>query len=677
MDQKFIKSQFEKSGLQSRDAQQQMMEAVSDAIKKKKIAIIEGGTGIGKTLGYLIPALLTKKKNQKIVLATATVSLQLQLMDKDIPLASKILGREVKAEIAKGRRRYVCLNRLFNGATQSQSELELFGIEADPAEDISGFQVIVDNLIDQVDKGWNGDRDILSVNITDKEWQKVSTDAAGCSGRRCAYIKECPFFKAKSRVKTTDVVIANHDILLSDLSLGSGALLPDSEETIYIIDEAHHFPAKAINHFAATSTLLGARVWLNRVRQFRKRLLLVLSLDPAVVDAFDAALTDLSKNLFDAYEELSPIFNLHQKEGEWLLAEPFSKLDEIAKIIIADAKRLQELLYTFRKQIRDEHNEKTLPDFEALVQALGFFVTKNHGLIRSWELFITQDPKAVSPIAKWISERSSKEASRDFQIHAAYTCASRFLPNFFWDRVENGVILSSATLQSLGEFKSFLEKAGLTGNSRVKTYAFESPFDYSKSKLVIPEMKTLPTGAMANKFADEVAEKLPAILEAEQFGVLVLFTSNWMMSHVFELLDMTIREDILMQGMFSKRELVAEHKKKVDGGGKSIIFGLQSFAEGMDLPGNYCNHVIITKIPFAVPTTPVESTRVSWLEAQGRNPFAEHSLPEAGLKLTQYCGRLVRHETDCGTVTILDRRLVQKHYGKKLLAGLPAFERVE
>jgi ATP-dependent DNA helicase DinG len=531
--------------------------------------------------------------------------------------------------------------------------------------------------------------------LSDELWSQISTDAAGCSGRRCAYIRECPFFKARGRLKSADVIVANHDVLLSDLVMGTGVLLPESSESIYLIDEAHHFPLKALEHFASTTSVMGAKNWLSKLSLMSRRLKVVLVDLKESVQAFDELYHRMQETLGHLYAALEPVVkaksqNKYQNQNstqtsnqnqEWIISGENSGEDfgssEIASFLpliqrlLADAHPLQNLLYLFRKSLSEGHSDKTLPDFDPILQALGFLIQKNHTLIRTWELFTAQESVELSPIAKWISVQPA-----DFYIHAAYTSASRILPNFFWNQKTHGIILCSATLRSLGSFESYLARTGLEGNPKVSCHAFLSPFDYGKSYLNIPMMKFSPAYENNIEYIQEVTEKLIPILKKEIYGTLVLFTSKLMMESVYEKLSLELQNLILLQGAENKLQLLKRHKDRIDSQIPSAIFGLQSFAEGIDLPGNYCRHVVITKLPFSVPSTPIEQTFLHWMKLRQEDPFSKHTLPEASLRLNQFAGRLIRHEKDTGTLTILDRRIIEKRYGKALLQALPAFSRV-
>jgi ATP-dependent DNA helicase DinG len=690
MDIQAIKERFESLGFQTRTSQLEMMARIQETIDQGGITVIEGGTGIGKTFGYLIPALFDENEHRKVVVSTATVNLQMQLIEKDLPLVSTLLNREIRAEIAKGRRRYVCLSRLFSAhaGVSDASQLNLLGIESDvESEPSSATSDLFAALVDQIDEGWSGDRDALPVTVQDHIWQKVSTDASGCSGRRCAHIRECPFFKARSKLKNAEVIIANHDVLLSDLVMGSGVLLPDSAETLYILDEAHHFPLKALEHFSSRTSFLGVRQWVSKLGVMSRRLRVIMPEMAESLASFDLTFARMQETLTHLYEAFLP--KLQTLTQEWVLSGTGSGdrfgSDEIGPFVplierlLNDAKPLQTLLYLFRKTLSDSHTDKTLPDFDPILQALGMMIQRNHTVIRTWELFISQDSLAVSPIAKWIALPLGKKdvaGSLDFYVHAAYTSADRMLPEFFWGKKTKGIILCSATLRSLGSFDSFLKKTGLQGHEKLSCHAFSSPFDYAKSYLSLPPMKSDPAYENNREYVLELTDHLTRILGQETQGTLVLFTSKKMMEAAFDGLPESIKGSILMQGVENKSQLLQRHKGRIDAHIPSVIFGLQSFAEGVDLPGNYCRHVVITKLPFSVPSTPIEQTFVHWMSLRQEDAFLNHTLPEASLRLNQFAGRLIRHESDTGTLTILDNRILKKRYGKQLLQALPAFSKL-
>ncbi|MDF2939572.1 MAG: ATP-dependent helicase DinG [Gammaproteobacteria bacterium] len=676
-------AKLKEAKFEERTGQVQMMQAVTEALNKKTIAVIEGGTGIGKTFAYLVPLLLQRPEKLKLVISTATVSLQEQLVHHDLPNLSKILGLKFTAEIAKGRRRYVCLNKLYHfdrGITQS--ELNLLGFsEAKTELPKQEEQALVETLIDKIEsRQWNGDRDQLNTSIPDNLWRNVTTDAVGCSNKRCSFFNDCSFFQAKRRLYTADIIVTNHDLLLSDIGLGTGALLPPAQDCFYVIDEAHHLAGKAIKHFTAYTGIMSAIEWLDQLSKGMKSIQQHLKLEQGLVNQIEKSISEIKECLPQLRDVIAANFSHYQRDSFWLLPKVPEALQIHSQVLATKAKELLLALYAIRKMLTEQHDEKTLSEYDSILSAIGYFIGRSEDFSQTFNLFCAKDPEGIPPIARWISAKEEDVKLKNYQgkdyiCHAAMSSAASMLPNYFWDKLEHGAALCSATLRALGKFEDFLENTGLQYYPHVKTHAFASPFPYEKSTLCVPKLNTLPESDKSEKFIEEISELLPELLRQEPHGSLVLFTSRDMMEKVYHQLDSKLQKQILLQGTSPKHLMIESHKSLVDQGKPSIIFGLQSFAEGVDLPGNYCKHVIITKLPFSVPSTPIEKTRVDWLEAQGRNAFMEHTLPEASIRLTQYVGRLIRSQEDCGQITILDRRVVLRRYGKQLLDSLPAFTR--
>ena len=232
------------------------------------------------------------------------------------------------------------------------------------------------------------------------------------------------------------------------------------------------------------------------------------------------------------------------------------------------------------------------------------------------------------------------------------------------------MIVTSATITALNSFDRFKLHSGAPSDANYKAVA--SPFNYANATFIVPAMDCDPGDAQAH--TEALIERFPHILDQNE-GSLVLFSSRRQMQDVYQGLSGEFRGRILMQGDYSKQEILRRHKEAVDGGRGSVIFGLASFAEGVDLPGDYCRHVVIAKIPFAVPDSPLEAALAEWVEAQGRNAFMEISVPDAALRLVQASGRLLRTEQDSGRVTLMDRRILTRRYGRDILDSLPPFTR--
>lgn len=645
---------FATLGLKQRHSQLEMMRAVYAAIENAKILCVEAPTGVGKTLAYGLASLLAKKPKQKIIISTATVALQTQILKKDIRLMEALLDRKISVSIAKGRRRYLCHARLL-----------------DP-----------DNLLDRPDTAlceklkiklrkdhWSGDKDELDFPVPELEWQKLTTDRTGCAGARCPYIQNCAFFNAKKEMQSSEMVITNHHLLLADLELGGGVLLPPPEESIYIIDECHHFPEQALNHFSKQAALVKSLEWLNLISKQMNKAKVYLPLEASFLHDLQEAVTELVRILLAIRDEFAmkfsgegPIFPLETLDPSLL-----RMAEDLPAFALRISAACEEVLARLEKLPVGDAEETFKTALTTLIGSLGFLEQRAHNLAQTWMLLLKE---AQPPIAKWLEKKPLPTGEMDFTCFASPIYIGKDLQDLFWDRAKSGVILCSATIRALGEFQDFTRKLGLGKTTEITTLALSSPFQHEKSTLRIPPMLTTPKQAKAH--LEETTKLLPTLLK-KQAGILVLFTSREALETTYQGLPKNLQADILKQGDHPFHALITRHKEAVDAGRRSILFGLNLLSEGVDLPGRYCEQVIIHKLPFQVPTDPIAQTRERWLKANGLNSFALVSLPEASLRLTQFVGRLLRDEADVGEVMILDRRLVTEAYGKKLLANLPPF----
>jgi ATP-dependent DNA helicase DinG len=289
---------------------------------------------------------------------------------------------------------------------------------------------------------------------------------------------------------------------------------------------------------------------------------------------------------------------------------------------------------------------------------------------RTWSLFLEEPALDAPPIAKWVTTVSHR-TGLDYEINASPVVAGPYLRRALWERAA-GVILTSATMTSLGTFEDFLRRSGLTAYPAVRCVDLPSPFDYARqATLEIPRLAASPKDPEGH--TREVGQRVIDLIGQCQGGMLVLFTSRRQMDAVAAMLPPDLRPRVQVQGEGSRAALIAEHKARGDRGETAVIFGMDSMAEGVDLAGRYCTQVVVAKLPFAVPDDPILRTLSDWIETRGGEPFAELIVPEAGRKLAQAVGRLIRTEQDQGTVTVLDPRLWNTGYGRRMLRGLPPF----
>ena len=508
--------------------------------------------------------------------------------------------------------------------------------------------------------------------VADELWAGLTTDRQGCSGNRCPEFARCPFQAARQRAKEADLVIANHDLVLSALDMEAGSVLPAAGDTFYVFDEAHSLSAKVVEHFSARHALRGAREWVQGATDAVRDAVLALRLDEGLLrDARDHA-GRMDESLAELYRLIHATRAFEGRKArrfrsgelpEWVLRH--------GGTLHAAASDLQKTFAVLREAVL----QRAPIDGSLATQvlsALGFFAAKLDNLVETWRLVMTENVEGEAPVARWIELHESASSSSDYLVCASPISGGDKLRQLLWNRA-SGVILMSATLTSCGSFDLFLHQSGLSVYAGVQFLRVESPFDYrSNARLVIPAMRTDPGDARAH--TDEVVERMPGLVQT--LGTLVLFASGKQMREVYALLPEDLRRCTLMQGTMPKMEMLSRHRAAIDSGERSVLFGLQSFAEGVDLPREYCTHVVCAKLPFSVPDSPLEEARREWIESQGRSPFIEITVPETAVRLKQQLGRLIRTDEDHGTATILDRRLVSKRWGGLLMRGLPDFELV-
>ena len=318
--------------------------------------------------------------------------------------------------------------------------------------------------------------------------------------------------------------------------------------------------------------------------------------------------------------------------------------------------------------VKGDQNGLPKDQAENYLAAFGVLQQNAEQQLSLWQAYAKVDQEGEVPMARWLQYWQTPERV-DLEMSASPIMAAELLQKNLWQRCY-GALLTSATLTALGRFDRIITHAGLNPSSTMLAVA--SPFDFSKSQICVPKEAIEP--GPEGVFVDHLIVGLKAQLNQAEAS-LVLFTSRRVMQLVFEGMDGLWQDLILQQGESSKQRLLDQHKQRIDEGEGSILFGLASFAEGIDLPGNYLTHVVITRLPFTVPDRPVPSALAEWIEKSGGNSFAELSVPEASVRLVQATGRLLRKEEDKGRITILDKRILSKRYGQQLLQALPPYHR--
>jgi ATP-dependent DNA helicase DinG len=647
------------------------------------ICVIEAGTGTGKTVAYLLATLaIAKALNKSVVLATATIALQEQVVLKDLPELIRHSGLKFQYRLAKGRGRYLCLAKL-DRILSTKDESQLIPLYEDEFSVINEQDVaLYTTMMEKLATGkWDGDRDSWQDEIQPAPWQRVTTDHRQCTGRQCSHVRSCAFFKARDELNEAEIIVANHDLVLADLALGGGAILPAPENAIYIFDEGHHLPDKALNHFAHQLRYKSTVRWLGQSEGQWP------GLQATVIDAryFSQLAEPLEvtlKNTRTILESHLPILQEITASVDRTKMSPLLRfangvapesIEVLARQLCGAFAELVSILAKLYKELttlmEEDYGSVPKVDLENLYPILGTWLARAEAGLALWGSYRDTKMDEAWPHARWISVIEFGE-SVDYELVASPILASRALQKDLWSRC-CGAVVTSATLTALNSFDRFKYRAGTYDDSHYATVP--SPFNFSENaKLCIPKEAVEANNALLH--TESIIDLLPNILD-EKAGSLVLFSSRRQMAEVYEDLPSKIKKLILMQGNESKQELIRKHKKTIDENLGSIIFGLASFAEGVDLPGKYCTHVVIAKIPFSVPDDPLEAALAEWIEARGGNSFMEVSVPDACVRLIQACGRLLRNETDIGRVSILDKRLLTKRYGRSILDALPPFAR--
>lgn len=680
-------------GLRARGAQKQMIAVIArglaaigtgekgERLGEKHVTVVEAGTGTGKTIAYLLSVLpVAAARKKKVVLSTATVSLQEQLVNKDLPEIVEHAGISIDYQLAKGRGRYLCINKI-EQHLERQGDLGQMALYEDEEAEVldPATRALYRDLVDKLASGrWDGDRDNLPDTLDDQIWRPLTSDHMQCSNRRCVNFSACPFYRSREQLDSVQLVVANHDLVLADLALGGGAILPDPADTIYIFDEGHHLADKASGHFAFSARLGASQKLLQGIP--RKLGALVEEAEGAI--ALRDPAERLQRPVSDALltlEQIDPILHalFDSEESTSRVRFPQGRVSEALSLACRDltssservSQHLEQVVSVLREAMEGEIAEVDRSLAERWYPQLGRLWGRVQQLSWLARSFATKDLEGRSPTARWVS-RIDNNGLTDLEMRSAPVSSADTLKEHLWD-VCFGAVVTSATLTALGRFDRLLEQLGLPADTLCEK--LQSPFDhYNKGVLEVPAMRTDPGDPQSH--TEEVAEILTARL-AKAGAALVLFSSWRQMRTALERQPESIKNRVLAQGDLSRQEILKCHRQRVDSGEPSVIFGLASFAEGVDLPGGYLTEVIITKLPFGVPDDPVDATLAEWIEQQGGNAFSDWSVPTASMRLTQAVGRLLRTEEDSGRVVLLDRRVVTRRYGRLLLDALPPFRR--
>jgi len=612
-----------------RPGQIEMARAVMRAFEESRHLIVEAGTGTGKTLAYLVPAVAAALGGRgRVIVSTGTKNLQEQLMEKDIPFLQQILPKPFAATYMKGRSNYLCLNRL--GRAQSSPVLE--GLEeVDYFDEVCGWSR----------ESQTGDRaELANLPESLSFWRHIDARSDSCLGQKCPDFDPCFITRMRARAQEADIVVVNHHLFFADLALRNGnygSVLPDY--TAVILDEAHLIEDVASEYF-------GSQVSNFQMEDLIRDLGMLAIEEPEIdreVTRSTVRLSRFSENFWMGFREgrgdegrypLVPgTFARRNANGEF----ESTQLGELYLFLEGSISRVETTIDTLK--------EKS-PDVESAIRRL-------RQIRFDLEFIVTGTDKKF---VYWLERRN-----RGVFLRASPIDVAGLLQDKLFDEVPT-VVLTSATLSSGGNFAFIRDRLGLdTADDLIA----ESTFDYeSQAVLYLPPKMPDPR---SKEWSQAAAAEVIRILRATEGRAFVLSTSLAGMQSLFENVWAEIDYPCLVQGSTSKGQLLKRFRETPN----AVLFATSSFWQGVDVRGDQLSCVIIDKLPFAVPTDPIVAARQRYIEETGGSSFHEYSVPQAIIALKQGLGRLIRSTTDRGVLAILDPRLRTKPYGRTFLKSLP------
>ncbi len=598
---------------ESRESQIHLGESIQYCFKSGKTGIFEAGTGIGKSLAALVPAALTDKR---VVVSTATISLQEQYIKKDLPLIKEVVSNQLRIALMKGRGNYVGLRRF---------------------QDHMREEAVDQDIVDWIDSTMEGDISELEYVPHFETWQEINSSKDDCLRNRCPSFNDCFYFDARRRAETADILVVNHALLLAD-AVSMGKILPKYD--LLIVDEAHHLRDIATEAFSSSISTGGIKRLVSRAQ--RKVSAPVTLIDHILRDS-----TDFFQHLNDQmqYKKLR-----------------LQKALDSAKPLLSSLEELKDWL-----------DRQTFEDILDVDMARDKIKLKAKAIIGTIEGYQHCLSLISEPSLDWVVWAEKQDfAGQRIKVTAAPLDVSEQIHDFVLKKpgLESAIFMS-ATLATDTEdpFHYFKKNTGVSG--KVVQDKFPSPFNFQEQSLLyLPKGMPDPNSP---QYLPVIADRIEELLEITKGRAFVLFTSRYALNKVFEMVSDRLPFEAKRQGEMPRNKLVEWFKKTPN----SVLFGTASFWEGVSVDGESLSCVIIDRIPFQVPDDPVYEARCERMQAnQDENWFMDFALPHAITRLKQGVGRLIRTQEDMGMVSILDPRLTGKFYGKRMIRCLPPMKLV-
>ncbi|MCL1826642.1 MAG: exonuclease domain-containing protein [Candidatus Cloacimonetes bacterium] len=691
----YFSKTFEKYELRS--GQIEMAEAVLHAFENEEYLLVEAGTGVGKSLAYIIPALLFSLKNgKKIVISTNTKNLQEQLLFKDIPLVLKAVDLDLTAVLVKGRENYLCLRKWQE--IYEAFQLRQANITMSPQEAMGVTYLYF--WINHTQTGDVNENYGFQTSRYSHIWKRISSDRHLCLGRKCRHHSRCFLANVRAKAETANLIVINHSLLFSDFQ----AEKPTLGEIDYLIfDEGHNLLNSAANYLGFSLSFSDVQGFLNTIYCLRngyqsgmlpnlKNSAMRSSIPEKEKESLVTLLDDLANFMDDAKDTTEKAFRtageVAKTKGNYnkYRIKDQSTLLDLALLIaqITDIRSYLEKLAAQLKQIHGAvltHEAKNFADQDIILDFLERTSDRLGALIRDADKLIEPD---LDKYAYWLSALDMQtEGYPAGVLNYAPITVDDLMPDIFYRRIKS-MVVTSATISLRGSFKYFKEHLGFakliappqdtatpppsesTENGslikKLQEKIVPSPFDYDQQTLVL-NASYLPANTDPYFFPQSDA-LIKGILESNKAGTLILFTSYSDMHKVHESLEKSCFESdtlLLMQRGSSNRSSILQQFIE---NGSAVLLGTSSFWEGVDVQGESLSLLIMYKLPFQVPTEPIVEAYLEKLEKEGKQSFLHYSLPNALLKMRQGIGRLIRSKTDKGVILILDNRIYQKTYGK-------------